>query len=573
MREIVTTDISKCEACNRCIRVCPVSEANIAYIDDGKIKVRVDPNKCIACGACIEACQHGARNYSDDTERFFADLRRGEKISVLTAPALRTNFDNAMSILAWLKKMGADKIIDVSLGADICTWAHIRYIEQNNPKAMITQPCPAIVNYITKYQSSLCSNLSPVHSPMLCTAIYMRKHLGVSGKIAALSPCIAKTHEFEDTGIVSYNVTFKKIAEYIQRHHIHIPNSPFKFDNIDASLGRIYAMPGGLKENVEYYIGKSVRVDKSEGQDTVYKDIDVLSKEPSSNRPAVFDVLNCADGCNLGTGCNHDTSVFKVNRIMNDARQHAMKKYQKSDHEKMTKLFAMFDKKLTLGHYTRTYKQRIQQAIPYREDAVERAFAALGKTDEVQRNHNCYACGSDTCREMAVRIAKGINIPENCMEKTRSDIMREHQAVISEQNSNLTHLNQILTEIDGLKKMFEKVHSSVDDVQEMIDQYSSMGKVISDIAMQTRILSLNAAVEAARAGASGKGFSVVAQAIRELADGSQQSVDAVADTGDYAKRTLNEITTASKTVDESILKVAAYIQEIAEKIDSRKRIN
>jgi iron only hydrogenase large subunit-like protein len=115
------------------------------------------------------------------------------------------------------------------------------------------------------HKNELLPYLSPVHSPMLCTAIYMNKYEGIKDKIAALSPCIAKAHEFDATKHVEYNVTFKKLYEYIQREGIRLPREQSGFDHADSSLGALFSMPGGLKENVEQYLGKSLRIDKSEG--------------------------------------------------------------------------------------------------------------------------------------------------------------------------------------------------------------------------------------------------------------------------------------------------------------------
>ena len=122
MKELIQCDETKCKGCNRCIRVCPVGEANIAYFDNGDIKVKIDPSKCIACGACISVCQHEAREYIDDTQRFLQDLAHGEQISMIVAPAGRTNFKEWKRVLLWLKELGVRAIYDVSLGADICTW-------------------------------------------------------------------------------------------------------------------------------------------------------------------------------------------------------------------------------------------------------------------------------------------------------------------------------------------------------------------------------------------------------------------------------------------------------------------
>ena len=563
MKEIVRTEIAKCEGCNRCIRVCPVPEANIAFMQDGKIRVRVDAAKCIACGACIKACQHSARDYQDDTECFIQDLQNGAELSLLVAPAVRTNVQGWQAVLAWLKSMGVRLVFDVSLGADICTWAHIRHIEKERPATLISQPCPAIVNYIIKYRPELADWLSPVHSPMACTAVFMKKYMNVSGAIAALSPCVAKKYEFDETGLIQYNVTFKKLGEYMDRHHIRVPEAPFEFDHIESSLGKIYPMPGGLKANLEHYLGNALRVDKSEGQSMVYRHLDLLAQENEKNLPPVFDVLNCPEGCNGGTGCQHSVSLFEINRIMEDARQDALQKYSNTDKAQATELFDRFDRRLQLGDFLRSYTKRTISAIPYTQEDVDCAFEMLGKKTQEQCNHNCYACGSETCEDMAVRIAKGINIPENCIEKTRADILREHEAFLREKESSVTNVTQILKEVEEIQKLFGDVVNCVSHVGTTIEQFEDMASAVNAMALQTKILSLNASVEAARAGAAGKGFSVVAGAIRDLAAQSQDAVVSTEDTSASARKAIGAITQASSDVEESIRKVAEYIKQVS----------
>jgi ferredoxin len=70
MSTVIYTIEEKCEGCNKCIFSCPVKDANIAYIKNGKNKIQVDQEKCILCGKCIEICDHDARDYKDDTVRF-----------------------------------------------------------------------------------------------------------------------------------------------------------------------------------------------------------------------------------------------------------------------------------------------------------------------------------------------------------------------------------------------------------------------------------------------------------------------------------------------------------------------
>ena len=115
MELIYTNDL--CTGCNKCVRGCPVLTANIATQEG---YVTVDPDKCIACGECFDVCPHEARDYYDDTDRFFEDLASGKKISVILAPAFLANYPKEYQrVLGYLKSKGVSHICSVSFGADI----------------------------------------------------------------------------------------------------------------------------------------------------------------------------------------------------------------------------------------------------------------------------------------------------------------------------------------------------------------------------------------------------------------------------------------------------------------------
>ena len=116
IRDGLVTTNDNCVGCNKCISVCSCMGATIAEkTEDGRNIISVDGDKCISCGACFDACEHNAREFHDDTEAFFEALKRGEKISILIAPAFLANYPKEYAtVLGGLKKLGVNRMISIS---------------------------------------------------------------------------------------------------------------------------------------------------------------------------------------------------------------------------------------------------------------------------------------------------------------------------------------------------------------------------------------------------------------------------------------------------------------------------
>jgi len=444
--EIIKSRNDLCTGCNRCVRECPMETACITYQDeDGNIKVKIDLEKCIACGRCITACKHDARHFEDDTVRFFEDLAAGASISIIAAPAIRTNISEYKRLLTYLKQRGVNKVYDVSLGADICIWAHIKHISETGGAPIITQPCPAIVTYCEMYHRDLLKRLSPVHSPMACTSIYMKEYQGITDRVAAISPCIAKSNEFEETKLAQYNITFSRLFAYLKYNNISLPDEETEFDHEESGLGSLFPMPGGLKENIEYFIGKKLHIAKAEGAD-VYEKLNIYSETPDEFLPDIYDVLSCTEGCNVGTATSHDKNVFEIDKTMNINRQKAIEERNREHYEAVYKKYDdMFD----LSLFTRKYKPT---SIPYpiiTNSDIREAFELLGKKDYESQHIDCGACGSDTCYGMARKLVLNVNIPENCIFKSKEDARSEHE-------SNIIALEQ-LAKLEKMREADERM--------------------------------------------------------------------------------------------------------------------
>jgi iron only hydrogenase large subunit-like protein len=441
IQQIVFTLTARCRDCYRCLRSCPVKAIRME-----KGQAYVDNTRCIACGTCIQECPQQAKSFRHDIDVAQRLIEDGHFVAASIAPSFAAVFSGwqRARLASALRMLGFRYVGQTSHGAYQIS-AHAKRIVSGVEKLCIGTACPALVNYIEKYQPELTGNLLPLFSPMAAHARMLKDKLGHDAKIVFIGPCVAKKSELfrpDVAKVVDCVLTFRELITWLEQKDVDLSTcEESNFDEKPVQWAQLYPLPGGMIKTAgledDGLNMKLLRVDGIANVRELLRDV------PHESAYTLIEPLFCSQGCINGPGIGIEKNVFE--------RRKDVIEYDRDIQHLLTELPVA-----EADIFKTTFKGlRVPEREVF-EDEIQQIFEKTGKSDP-QQQLNCGACGYDSCREKAVAVALGMAEPEMCIPYMRRLAERRTDLIVTTTPNGILILDEdlnILSVNPAFKKYF-----------------------------------------------------------------------------------------------------------------------
>ena len=319
-------DQNACIKCGRCAKACSYHAITMiespcqsvcgmdAIQKDANGRAVINQDKCVACGQCLVNCPFGAIVDKGQIYQVVRAIMEGEKVIAIVAPAFIGQFGKHSTpekFTAAMKELGFAGVVEVAVGADICTMEEARDFLEKVPAEqpyMATSCCPAWHSMVYKLYPDQAQNISMTLTPMVFTARLQKKE-HPDCKVVFVGPCAAKKLEAMRTSIrsdVDFVLTFEELMGMFEAKNIDFASIADGEEMREGTAaGRGFAVSGGVAGAVAGVLEKiaperEVKTAKAEGLREC-RQLMAIAKAGKYNG-YLLEGMACPGGCVAGAG-------------------------------------------------------------------------------------------------------------------------------------------------------------------------------------------------------------------------------------------------------------------------------
>ena len=295
-------------------RPCAAACGMDAIGTDSQGKATINQDKCVSCGMCLVNCPFGAISDKGQIFQLIQSIKKGDRVIAIVAPAFIGQFGPDLppeKFEAAMKLLGFDRVVEVAIGADLCTIEEakdfLRAVPAEQP-FMATSCCPSWSVMAKKLFPTLAPYISMAMTPMVLTARLQKKeHKGC--KIAFIGPCASKKLEASRRTIrsdVDFVLTFEELMGMFEAKGVDFKAiTEEKPMEEGTGAGRGFAVGGGVAKAVADVIRemepeREVKIASAQGLSECKKLL-MMAKAGKYNG-YLLEGMACPGGCVAGAG-------------------------------------------------------------------------------------------------------------------------------------------------------------------------------------------------------------------------------------------------------------------------------